>query len=88
MPRIGPVAVTSTLLAKKTMAGTTGATFTVTLPTTPPSAWQAIAVFNDGTEMPCTRAALSGGPLKTLTVTVDNLGMWTDRSVASIAVDY
>jgi hypothetical protein len=87
VPRIGPVAVTNTSLAPRTLAGALGQRFTVTLPSNPTSAWTAKAVFSDGIEMPATTAVLNTGT-RALTVTVDNQGIWTARTVTGIAVDF
>lgn len=87
MPRLGPVAVTSTQLAARTLAGAAGATFTVTLPSNPTGPWTAKAVFADGVEMPVETARLVTGT-RALTVTVVNQGMYAVRSVTGIAVDY
>lgn len=87
MPRIGPVAVTSTQIAARTTAGSSGKSFTVTLPSNPTGPWIAKAVYSDGVEMPVTTAKLTMGT-RQLAVTVENLSMWAGRSVTGIAVDY
>ena len=87
MPRLGPVAVTSTLLAARTLKGASGSKFTVTLPSNPTGPWTAVAVFSDGVEMPCTTASLVTGT-RALTVTAENSGMYAGRTVTGIAVDY
>jgi hypothetical protein len=87
MPRIGPVAVTNTLLAARTLAGASGSKLTVTLPSNPTGPWTAKAVFSDGVEMAVETAALVTGT-RALTVTVANQGVYAGRTVTGIAVDY
>lgn len=87
MPRIGPVAVTSTQIAARTTAGARGTQFTVTLPSNPSGPWTAKAILSDGVEMPVSAAKLTTGT-RQLVVTVENSSMWRGATVASVVVDY
>ena len=88
MPRIGPVTITSVALQARKDAGTFGATATVTLPSLPTGPWTAKATTSTaGVELPVTKATLNTGT-RALTVTVDNVGVFTTYTVTGIAVDY